>query len=302
MPYYLVKTDGTALATIEDGTVDITTTDISLIGKNYPTYGLSLNQNFIKLLENFASVDEPASPLFGQLWYNSTAKTLSVYREGAVTDAWQKIASISESSTEPSENRQGDFWFDTASAQLKIYDGSDWITIGPQTTSTGLLRIVGNNDFIVQISGTEVFRVDPSGRMTKPLNPMVQASGRLGGSNFNTTNTGTFETWVPSTVTTNIGSYFNTSAGTFACPVTGFYRVYAHVTTIGSGQHNLRWRLDGNDYGISATTSHTSGSQCMAASGIIEAEEGQEISLVGSTDGSAYISYQNSSYCIELIA
>jgi hypothetical protein len=302
MPYYLVKTDGTALATVEDGTVNTTATDISLVGKNYPTYGLSLNQNFIKLLENFANVDEPTAPLMGQLWYNSTEKTINVYREGAVVDNWQKIAIIAETSTEPTENRLGDFWWDTGSAQLKIYDGTNWITVGPQTTSTGLLRIVGNNNFTVQISGTEVLRIDPSGRMTKPLNPMMQGIGRLGGTNFNTVNTGTFATWIPATILTNIGSYFSAGAGTFACPVTGYYRVYAHVTTLGSGQANLRWQLDGSDYGISSASNHASGSQCLVASGIIEAEVGQEISLVASTDVAAYISYQNSSYSVELIA
>ena len=39
MAYTVNKTDGTVLATIVDGTVDTTTSDISLVGKKYSNYG-----------------------------------------------------------------------------------------------------------------------------------------------------------------------------------------------------------------------------------------------------------------------
>jgi hypothetical protein len=300
MPYYINKTNGEALVTLEDGTLDTTTVDLALVGKNYPTYGLSLNQNFVKLLENFASVDEPATPLRGQIWYNSNSRGLHFYREGSTADNWHKVASIEESATNPVDPRQGDLWFDTDAEQLRIYSGTEWITVGPQTTSTGLLRVAGTNDFRVQIGATEVFRIDSSGRRTLPFNPTVQATGRQGSTNLTTANTSTFVIWVPSTVTTNIGDYF--SAGVFTAPITGRYRVHVNLTTNGSGQHVARWRVNDSDYGISATNSHTSGIGCLVASGIIEASEGDLITLACATDSGAAISYQNNSYTIELVS
>ena len=48
MSYKLNKTDGSLLVDLVDGQLDTTTTDISLIGKNYTGFGESLNENLIK--------------------------------------------------------------------------------------------------------------------------------------------------------------------------------------------------------------------------------------------------------------
>ena len=52
MPYIVTTTSGTSIATIPDNTVNTTTTSLTLVGKNYAGYGLFLNENYIKLLEN----------------------------------------------------------------------------------------------------------------------------------------------------------------------------------------------------------------------------------------------------------
>jgi hypothetical protein len=302
MPYYITKSNGDALVTVEDGTVDTSSTDIALLGKNYPTYGLSLNQNFIKLLENFSNIDEPANPLFGQLWYNSNNKSLNLYREGAVNHLWTKIASVVESDTTPSESIRGDFWWDTSTGQLKVYNGINWIVIGPQTTSTGLLRIVGTNDFKVEIGGNTVLKIDYNGNINRPLNPLLQATGHFGNTNFDTSDLSTYETWRPENILTNIGSHFVKSTGIFTVPAYGFYRVYAQVVTLGPGSHSLNWQLNEVEYGINSLTEHSTGRQCLTASGIIEAQKGDQIKLVGSTSSGAVISYQNSSFTIELVS
>ena len=69
MAYTINKTDGTVLATIADGTLD-TSTSLQLIGKNYAGYGEILNENTVKLLENFANSSSPTNPLTGQMYYN----------------------------------------------------------------------------------------------------------------------------------------------------------------------------------------------------------------------------------------
>ena len=63
MSYKLNKTDGTLLVDLVDGTLDTSTTDISLIGKNYSGFGEALNENMIKLLENFSRSSAPSRPL-----------------------------------------------------------------------------------------------------------------------------------------------------------------------------------------------------------------------------------------------
>ena len=53
MPYTINKTDGTVIATIQDGNID-NTTSLTLFGKSRSNFGELLNENQIKLLENSA--------------------------------------------------------------------------------------------------------------------------------------------------------------------------------------------------------------------------------------------------------
>ena len=53
MAYKINNTFGTLLVTLADGTIDTTTTDLTLIGKGYAGFGERLNENLVKLLENF---------------------------------------------------------------------------------------------------------------------------------------------------------------------------------------------------------------------------------------------------------
>ena len=62
MAYIINKTNGTQIAVVEDGTID-QTTDLKLVGKNYAGYGEIQNENFVHLLENFASANQPAKAL-----------------------------------------------------------------------------------------------------------------------------------------------------------------------------------------------------------------------------------------------
>lgn len=134
MAYSITTTAGQTLATIADGTVNTTTTSLTLIGKNYAGYGLFLNENYIKLLENFSNGIPPSSALQGQLWYDSGANILKVY-SGSI---WKPISSSATGSTQPVNPVLGDLWWDTANAQLKVWSGTAWIVVGPAyTTSSG---------------------------------------------------------------------------------------------------------------------------------------------------------------------
>ena len=132
MAFTINKTDGTLLTTIADGTTD-TTTDITLIGKNYAGYGEVLNENQVSLLENFANTtaNSPTSPLTGQLFFDTTDAQLKVYSGTAFKTVAQSIVSTSQ----PSTGVAGDLWFDSTNNQIYAYTGTAWTLIGPQATA-----------------------------------------------------------------------------------------------------------------------------------------------------------------------
>ena len=134
MSYNIVNTAGTQLATITDGTVDTATTSLTLIGKNYAGYGIFLNENFVKLTENFSNSTPPAGSMTGQLWWDSANNLLKVYN-GAL---WKPISSTAAGASAPASPITGDLWWDSANAQLKVWSGSNWVVVGPAfSTSTG---------------------------------------------------------------------------------------------------------------------------------------------------------------------
>ena len=132
MAYTITTTAGATLASIADGTVNSTNTSLTLIGKNYAGYGIFLNENYIKLLENFYNSSAPTAPLAGQLWYDSTNALLKVYN-GTI---WKPISSSASGTSQPASPVIGDLWYDSANAQLKVWSGSAFITVGPSYTTT----------------------------------------------------------------------------------------------------------------------------------------------------------------------
>ena len=127
MAYSINKTDGTLLATVADGQVDDLSTDITLIGKNYSGFGESLNENFIKLLENFASTSRPDNPIRGQIWFDTSEAKLKVY----TGTGFVPVSSASISNSQPGQPGAGDLWFNNISKQLYFYDGTGFILLGP---------------------------------------------------------------------------------------------------------------------------------------------------------------------------
>jgi hypothetical protein len=125
MSYIINNSRGQVIAVVADGTVNTTSTSLTLIGKNYAGYGIFLNENYIKLLENFTNSSAPNAPLTGQLWYDSTNALLKVYN-GTI---WKPISSSASGSTQPSSPVIGDLWYDSANAQLKVWSGSAFITV-----------------------------------------------------------------------------------------------------------------------------------------------------------------------------
>jgi len=147
MPYILKRTNGTQLAIIQDGSID-QSTDLVFIGKNYAGYGQTMNENFLQLLENFASTRTPSKPLTGQIWFDSANLKLNIYDGNRF-----KTLTVTDSNTaRPSDLRTGDQWFDPVNQKLYVYNGIEFVMIGPEKNaaavqSTFSASLVQDNTF-----------------------------------------------------------------------------------------------------------------------------------------------------------
>jgi hypothetical protein len=131
MPYILNKTNGAILTTIEDASLDVTT-NLTFVGRNYSGYGETVNENFLKLLENFANTAEPSRPVMGQLWFDTGSQQLKVCSDGKT---FKGLANMYVQSTTPNLPKRGDLWWDSTNKQLKSYDGATFLIIGPPTSA-----------------------------------------------------------------------------------------------------------------------------------------------------------------------
>lgn len=129
MSYRINKTNGDLVTELPDGQIDSTTTDITLIGRNYRGFGEIFNENFIKITENFASTASPDAPLKGQLWYDTNQQKLKIYNGSFFRAAGSPIVSSDRPSLVA-----GDLWIDNENRKLYFYDGNqegDYTLVGP---------------------------------------------------------------------------------------------------------------------------------------------------------------------------
>ena len=174
MAYILNKFDGTQLLTLEDGTLN-TSTSLGLLGRNYVGYGETQNENFIFLLENFANNAPPSTPLMGQVWFNKNTSSLNVY----TGTSWVPVGSAAISIQEP-VSANGSFWYKSTTNQLFVYNVDRWKLIGPEAvegfgaTKFESTTIIDSNDgvrpvikaivdgAVIAICSKSVFTINPS--------------------------------------------------------------------------------------------------------------------------------------------
>lgn len=144
MSYTITKTDGTTITQIVDGSLDQTSTDLTLIGKNLAGYGIFINENLIKLLENFASTSQPSYPLTGQLWFDTTENRLKVYDGSNFKVSGGTIIS----KTVPSSISAGDIWIDSTRQQLYFNDGLSTKLAGPVYTAAQGITGFNSEDIV----------------------------------------------------------------------------------------------------------------------------------------------------------
>jgi hypothetical protein len=191
MPYTINRTNGAKITVVNDGTINNSSLDITLIGKNYTGYGEAFNENFVKLLENFSNTSRPAKPLTGQLYFNSVTKKLEVYTTTGET-RWKTLGVMDVSTGKPTGANAGDLWFNPNEAGGRLYaysgSGGEWILVGPINTrgqvsgavplevkneDSGLpesvLKLVANDGISFIASTRPSFDVDASETDIRPI-------------------------------------------------------------------------------------------------------------------------------------
>jgi hypothetical protein len=102
-----------------------------LIGRNSVGFGEAFNENFVKLLENFASTTAPENAIKGQIWFDTQTNRLNVF-DGNI---FRASGGPQVSPRVPDPLTTGDLWINNETNQMYMYDGTDLILVGPIYTA-----------------------------------------------------------------------------------------------------------------------------------------------------------------------
>ena len=177
MAYTINRSNGLNPIVIPDGTIN-TSTSLTLVGKNYPNYGSILDQNFITLLENSSSDTRPDRPIIGQLWWNSTLKTLKVNFDGGTGEAsWKNVGSTTSQNTAPTNPNIGDLWWNTALDKLYAWNNTEFVLVGPIGGAGGIVSETldwadeaGSSDVLSFQLGGATYAILSNSPQFEPLN------------------------------------------------------------------------------------------------------------------------------------
>ena len=130
-------------------------TSLQLPGRFTNSYGQLISENLLHLLENFANNTAPERPVEGQLWYDISDGVDQLKIYDGTT--WISASGLKKSTQEPaaSNSNSGDLWVDTDNQQLYLYTGSSWVLVGP-TFSDGLVTGATPVELIGQDNNTYV--------------------------------------------------------------------------------------------------------------------------------------------------
>lgn len=197
------RTNGTIF--VADGQKNSDAASLTFIGKNAPSFGISVNQDFLYLLENFANSVPPLFPIQGQVWYDtSNDKTTGLKLKTYDGSLWKPISGLWQQDSQPEAPDRGDVWVDTSRNQVFIRTGSagtgtNWTLVGPtyssvlktgsyadniQDTRGGYHRVIKNyiDDNVIEIiSGDEFTPQPPISGFSNGLHAGVNLSSTFNG-------------------------------------------------------------------------------------------------------------------------
>jgi len=144
MPYYVTKSDGSTI-TVLDGTKDTTSTSLTLFGRLVTNYGDQTNENFVRLLENFAYTNNPSFPITGQLWFDTANNLLKVY---TTANTWVTVGSGIQGNLDVTGN--------ILTSNLSIIDTNSNISFINRANA-------GNVSFFTNVAGTSTRSIHVNG-------------------------------------------------------------------------------------------------------------------------------------------
>lgn len=283
MAYRINRTDGTLITEVIDGTIDSNSIDLTLIGRNYAGFGEILNENFVKLLENFASSTSPRNPLQGQLWYDKNENRLKIYDGSTFRAGAGPIVSESQ----PSGLVAGDIWMDSSENQMYFYDGTDLTLAGPIYSKSqgvsGFVTEVIKDDQLQPVTITKVYTdgVFLGAYAPKNFVPLAGQVPELGDNLYAGFNASTAQTFTNNNVTVDTAKFLLDAQG-IRRDATQFLPTYTSGTINGrltvadnngivlGSQGQVTHTMDSDRYNINNTRSNQTMAITVSVNGIRE--------------------------------
>jgi len=138
--------------TVDDNSRNTVDTSLILIGRNEPSYGQAIAENFVHILENFADATPPNNPIEGQLWYDAGTNRLKINDSTAGAANWRPAGGVHVESIEPTNPIKGDVWVDTTNNQLYLHTGAQFQLVGPNFS--GGLKAGAQAENVIDVTGT----------------------------------------------------------------------------------------------------------------------------------------------------
>lgn len=190
----------TPKVTLEPGTTTGTSRcSLVLFGKGAPRYGEGQQENFVRMLENFASNIAPIAPTSGQLWFDTTLNAIKIYDSDST---WKPVNSVYVDSSTPPVNRsfEGMLWYNTANAAMTMYQGGSW-----KSFATPIV-VAGAEEYNMMVANYNLIAGSPTDITDRAasFNGRTSLITVTGNSDLNlsTYASGTIELWVrPKTIT-----------------------------------------------------------------------------------------------------
>ena len=137
---------GKTSITLPQNTTNATSSSLVLTGKGLNNYGEIQQENFLRLLENFASESAPPNPTIGQLWFNADDNALMFF---TMQQEWKRIGGVIEvGPDEPVSPDVGLLWLNTDEEILYLsisnngpmssyprYFTNNWVQVWPHVTT-----------------------------------------------------------------------------------------------------------------------------------------------------------------------